>query len=170
MSSPALVRCLKRTQLAVAIATTLAFGVGLVYPGVMGLFVVPVTLIYVIWAVRAALNHRLSIWLSLASTIMVAVFLGALGASFALSTFRSLDERAIPLVAIDPATGNVIELPPEFLPQLQQGQAHADRRNRIHASILLLIGLGAWLVIGLHAKEWRWALTGQTIQKSRSST
>lgn len=157
-----LLRSLKGVQLAVAIATTVAIGVGLVWPGVMGLFFVPVASLYVIWAVRATLNHRLSIWLSLASTITVAVFVGALGASMAVSAFASVDpnDRVIPLVVTD-AAGNVVELPPEAAPRLQQLQAQIDWRNRLHASTLMLIGLAAWVVVGLHAVEWRWAFARQ---------
>ena len=153
-----MLRSLKGLQLAVAVATTMALGAGLVWPGVMGLFVVPVAVLYVIWAVRAASNHRLSIWLALVSTITVAVFLGALGTSMAVYAFARIDpmDSVAPLVAVDPA-GNVVELPLEAVPRLQQLQAQIDRRDRIHASTLLLIGLAAWVVVGLHAVEWRWA-------------
>lgn len=150
-----LVRSLKGIQLAVAIATTLALGAGLLLPGVMGLFLVPLGLLYVIWAVRAALDHRLSIWLSFAATTLVAVLLGAFGVSTAVLTLDR-SESATPLVAVDP-TGNVVELPPEALPRMRQVQARIDRRDRFHASALILIGLGAWVVVGLHAHEWRWA-------------
>jgi 4-amino-4-deoxy-L-arabinose transferase-like glycosyltransferase len=166
-----LVRSLKGIQLAVAIATTLALGAGFLWPGAMGLFLVPLALLYVIWAIRAALNHRLSIWLSFASTITIAVFLGAFGVSIAVSTFRAGDpnDKVIPLVAMD-AAGNVAELPPEALPRLQQVQAQIDRRDRVHASLLLLIGLGAWLVVGLYALEWRWAFVRKAASESRSAT
>jgi hypothetical protein len=60
--------------------------------------------------------------------------------------------------------GNVVPLPPEALPQLQQMQAQIDRRDRVHASMLLLIGLGAWLVVGLYALEWRWAFVRKAAQ------
>ena len=153
-----LLRCLKGTQLAVAIATNFALGAGLLLPGVMGLFMVPLAVLYVIWVIRAALDHRLSIWLSFASTLAVAVLLGAFAVSMAVSTIEAGDasDRAIPLVAMDPA-GNVVQLPPEALPRLRQVQARIDRRDRVHMSILLSIGLGAWVVIGLYAFEWRWA-------------
>lgn len=160
-----LLRCLKGSQLAVAIATTFALGAGLLLPGVMGLFMVPLALLYVIWVIRAALDHRLSIWLSFASTLAVAVLLGASAVSMTVSTFEAGDPRgrAIPLVAMDPA-GNVVELPPEALPRLRQVQAQIDRRDRVHMSILLLIGLGAWVVIGLYAFEWRWAFVRKAAQ------
>ncbi|MDT8398601.1 MAG: hypothetical protein RQ899_08310, partial [Pseudomonadales bacterium] len=115
-------------------------------------------LLYVIWAIRAALGHRFSIWLSFASTLAVAVLLGAFAISMALLTFGAgdLNDGTIPLVAMDPR-GKVVQLPLEALPQLQQTQARIDLRDRIHTSLLLLIDLGAWLVIGLYASEWRWA-------------
>lgn len=160
-----LVRSLKGIQLAVAMATTLALGAGLLWPGAMGLFLVPLASLYVIWAIRAALNHRLSIWLSFASTLTVALFLGAFGVSMAVATLGAGDpnDRMMPLVAMNPA-GNVVQLPPEALPQLQQMQAQIDRRDRVHASMLLLIGLGAWLVVGLYALEWRWAFVRKAAQ------
>ena len=153
-----LLRTLKGIQLAVAIATTLALAAGLLWPGIMGLFLVPLPLFYVIWASRAALNHSVSIWLSFAATIVVAVFVGAFGVSMAVSTFaaRQPNGGAIPMVAVDPI-GNVVELSPEAMPQLRLIQAQIDRREQIHASVLLAIGLAAWLVLGLYALEWRWA-------------
>lgn len=159
------VRILKGVQLAVAIATALALGAGLLWPGVMGLFLVPVPLLYVIWAIRAAFNHRLSIWLSFASTVAVAVFIGAFSFSVGNSAFgdRDTSHRVVPLVVTDPA-GNVVELPPEALPQLQQMQAQIDRRHRVHAAILILIGMSAWLVVGLYALEWRWAFVRKALR------
>ena len=162
-----LVRCLKGIQLTVAIATMLALGAGLVWPGAMGLFIMPLGLLYVIWAIRAALDYRLSIWLSFVSTIAVAILLGAFVVSRALSTFEAgdLNGRAVPLVTTDPA-GNVVQLPPQALPQFQQIQAQVNRRDRIHISLLLLIDLGAWLVIGLYAFEWRWAFAQKLSRQS----
>ncbi len=158
-----LLRSLKGLQLTVAVATTVALGAGLLWPGVMGLFLVPLALLYVIWAIRAALNHSLSIWLSFISTMVVAVFLGAFGVSMAVSTFgaRAPIDRVVPLVAMDPA-GNVVELSPEALPRLLQAQI--NRRSRVHALILLAIGLVAWLAVGLYALEWRWAFTRRVAQ------
>jgi hypothetical protein len=126
----------------------------------MGLFLVPLALLYVVWAFRAAFDHSLSIWLSFASTITIAVALGAVGASMSVSTFgaRVPIDRMLPPVAMDPA-GNIVELPPEALPRLQEIQAQIDRRNRLHASLLLAIGLAAWLVVSLYALAWRWAFT-----------
>ena len=160
-----LLRSLKGIQLAVAVAITLALGAGLLWPGVMGLLLVPLALLYVIWAIRAALNHRFSIWLSFISTMVVAVFLGAFGVWTAVSTLGASGpiERAVPLVAMDPA-GNVVELSPEALPRLQQIQAQINRRARVHALILLVIGLAAWLVVGLYALEWRWAFIRRIAQ------
>jgi predicted PurR-regulated permease PerM len=151
-------RILKGIQLMVAIAITLATGAGWLWPGVMALFVMPAFLLYVIWTVRAAFNHRLSVWLALLSTTVVAVLLGALGVSMVTNTFRSGDPRAsqIPLVALSPQ-GVVVRLPPEALPELRRIQAEIDRRERLHASVLLLIGIGAWVVMGLHVMEWQWA-------------
>jgi hypothetical protein len=40
---------------------------------------------------------------------------------------------------------------------MREVQAQLNRRNRIHASILLVIGAGAWLVVGMYALAWRWA-------------
>lgn len=159
------VRSLKRVQVAVAISTTLALAAGFLWPGVMGLFLVPVAVIYVVWAVRAALDHRVSIWLSFVSTLMVAVFSGSLGVSMAVSSFRpdGPSDGAIPHVAIEPS-GNVVELPADALPRLQQMQAEIGRRDKIQASILLLIGLGGWLVLGMYAFEWRWAFSGKAAE------
>lgn len=166
-----LVRSLKGIQLAVAIATTLALGAGLLLPGVMGLFLVPLALFYIVWAFRAALDHSLSIWLSFASTIIVAVLLGAFGVSMAVSAVGARDpiDRVPPLVAMDPA-GNIVELSLEALPGLQELQAQIDRRDRVHASLLLVIGLAAWLVLGLYALEWRWAFTRKVPDEWRGAT
>lgn len=156
------VRSLKRIQLAVAIATTVASLTGLLLPGVMSLLLAPLALLYVIWAARATLNHRFSIWLSFASTIVVAVLVGALGVSMTASTFgtRVPSERVIAPVAVNPA-GNVVEVPPEALARLEQMQARIDRRERAQALALLTIGLAAGLVVALYALEWRWAFTRQ---------
>lgn len=153
-----LLRILKGIQLVVAIAITLATGAGWILPGVMALFVMPVLLLYLIWTVRAAFNHRLSIWLALLSTTSVAVLLGAMGVSMLNNTVLAGDPRArqIPLVALGPQ-GVVVRLSPEALPELRRIQAEIDRRERLHASVLLLIGMGAWVVVGLHVMEWRWA-------------
>jgi hypothetical protein len=126
----------------------------------MGIFLLPAGLLYVIWAARAALNRPLLIWLALVSTLIIAVFLGAFGLSKAVSSFGAGDPngRPTPLVAIDP-TGTVVELPTEALPRLQRIQSQIDKRDRIHATILVLIGTGAWVVVGLYALEWRWAFS-----------
>jgi len=160
-----LLRSLKGLQLAVAIATIVASLTGLLLPGVMSLFLVPLALLYMIWAARATRNHRFSIWLSFASTIVVAVLVGALSVSMTTSTFspRAPSERVIAPVAVDPV-GNVVELPPEVVPKLEQMQARIDRRERVHALALLTIGLAAWLVVALHALEWRWAFTRRVSQ------
>jgi len=131
----------------------------------MGLFLVPLALVYVVWAFRAALNHSLSIWLSFASTIIVAVFLGAFGVSMTVSTFGAKDpiDSVLPLIAMD-AAGNIVELSPEALPRLREIQVQLDRRDRVHASLLLVISLAAWLVLGLYALEWRWAFTHKVAQ------
>jgi len=165
------VRSLKGIQLAVAIATIVASLAGLLLPGVMSLLLAPLALLYVIWAARATLNHRFSIWLSFASTIVVAVLVGALGVSMTTSTFsaRVPGERMIGPVAVDPA-GKVVELPPEVLPRLEQMQARIDRRERVHALALLTIGVAAWLVVALYALEWRWAFTRRVSSESRGAT
>lgn len=143
---------LKTLQLAVAIATTLALAAGLLWPGAMGLFLVPVGLLYVIWAARAALNRPLSIWLAFISTLTVAIFLGAFSVSLALYAFRGHDANdGPPPAAFVDSNGNLVQVP------LQGAQPQVDRRERIQAGILLLIGAGAWVVIALHALEWRWA-------------
>lgn len=162
-----LLLCLKGTQLSVAIATTFVLGAGLLLPGAMALFVVPLALLYVIWAIRAAFDKRLSIWLSFVSTLAVAVLLGALAVPLAVSRYEGGGpNNAIPLVAMDP-TGNVVQLPPEALPRLREMQAQIDRRGRIHASILLSIGVAAWLVIGMYAFEWRWAFFARRPSESQ---
>ena len=81
-----------------------------------------------------------------------------MGVSMVTNTILAGDPRArqIPLVALSPQ-GVVVRLPPEALPELRRIQAEIDRRERLHASVLLLIGMGAWVVVVLHVMEWRWA-------------
>jgi hypothetical protein len=154
-------RSLKRLQLAVAIATTAASLTGQLLPGVMSFLLAPLALLYVIWAARSARDHRFSIWLALASTVLVAVLVGALGASMTSATFGAgpFSERAIAPVVVDQA--GIVEPSLQALPGFDQIQAQIDRRERVHALTLLAIGLAAWLATGLHVLEWRWALTGR---------
>jgi hypothetical protein len=151
-------RILKGTQLAVAVATTAASLTGLLLPGVMSLLFAPLALLYVILAVRAARDHRFSIWLSLAVTILVAVLVGALGASMTNATFgaRFPSEGAAAPLAVD-AAGNIAALPAGASPVLAELQARIERRERLHALTLLAIGFAAWVVVALYALEWRWA-------------
>lgn len=145
------IRTLKTLQLAVAIATTTALAAGLLWPGAMGLLLVPVGLLYVIWATRAAFDRPFSIWLAFVSTLTVALFLGAFSVSVAMYAFRAdAANDGSPAVAFD-STGSIVQAP------LQGPQPQIDRRERIHAGILLLIGASAWAVIALHGLEWRWA-------------
>lgn len=164
-SGNAMLRCLKGMQLAVAVATMLALGAGLLWPGAMGFFIMPFGLLYVIWAIRAAFDKRFSIWLAFTSSLVVAVFLGTFVVAMAFSTFKAgyISGGELPLVTTDP-TGNVVQvqLSPEAFSKLQQVQAQVNRRDQIHALLLLLIDLGAWIVIVLYAFQWRWAFARNT--------
>lgn len=152
---------LKITQIVVAISTTIAIGAGLVWPGMMVVFVVPVLLVYVVWTIRAAWDHRLSILLSLMGTTLVAVFIGGLGLATMLWTFGSRHttptDAPIPLVN---STGEIVLVEPtaERLTQVAQAQMQVDQRARIEGVVLSVIGLGAWFVIGMYSVERKWAL------------
>ena len=159
---PMFLRSLKWLQLAVAIAMTAASVTGLLLPGVMSLLLAPFTLLYVVWAARSVRDHRVSIWLALASTVAVAILVGALGASMTKSTFgaRPFSDRIVAPVIVDPA-GGMTEPRLEVVPRFEQIQAQIERRERLHALVLLALGLTAWLVVGLYVVEWRWAFTGR---------
>ncbi len=134
-----LLRTLKELQIAVAIATTLALGAGLLWPGAMGLMLTPLGLVYVFWAARAALDRPLSIRLAFASTLIVAVFLGAFATLVAAAAFD---------------TGGA-----ESVPRFPEAQAEAQREERFQAGVLLLIGAAAWVVVGLHGAAREWAFS-----------
>lgn len=163
---PVRIRILKGAQVLVAIATTLAVGAGFLWPGAMALFVLPIVLLYVIWAVRAAFDRRLSVWLSFATTLAVALFIGTIAfwSVLDLSADREEFSSADTPVAVD-AAGSMVELSAEVLPEWRQAQARIYEKNRlyrrVHAGMFTLISLAAWVVVILSVLEWRW-LSGRT--------
>jgi hypothetical protein len=159
------VRILKGTQVLVAIATTLTVGAGLLWPGAMAGFVLPIFLLYFMCAIRAAFDHRLSIWFSFAMTFAIALFIGTLAfwRTFDISMHRQGFDGASTSIAVD-AGGGIIELSNEALPEVRDAQARIDQQNRFHTGIFSLISLAAWLVVILSLIEWRW-LSGRTLKK-----
>lgn len=149
-----------------AVAMAVMVGAGLVWPGVMALFLLPVFLLYVFWAIRAAYNHRLSIWLSFVVTLAVAVLFGTIAFQGILHLSADRDEPGgVNTQLAADATGRVVALSADVTPGVRQARLRADQQKRFyrraHVGIVTLVSLAGWLVVILSVLEWRW-LAGRT--------
>lgn len=159
---------LKGTQVLLAVAMAAMVGAGLLWPGVMALFALPVFLLYVIWAIRAAYDHRLSIWLCFVMTLAVAVIFGTITfrGILDLSADRGEPGNVNAQLAVD-AAGRVVALSADMPPGARKTKMRADHHDRAYrrayVGIVTLISVAGWLVVILAVLEWRW-LAGRTLK------
>jgi len=61
--------CLKWTQLVLAIATAISLGI-VFFPSVQVILLLPICCLYVLWSARTINDHRLSMWLACATSLI----------------------------------------------------------------------------------------------------
>ncbi len=125
-----MVRILKSIQLATSVAVTILFWV--MYPGVMVVLACFVGLCYMVAAIGAILDNRVSIWLAFVFSAL-AVVLSTLG------VYRFLQNGFDFLTGTWGQHGGFL-----FYPYL-----------------FLIISLGSILVIIMHFVSWRWMIQGK---------
>lgn len=164
-SKPVLVKRLKWTQLVVAIATTMLSG--LVWPGVMVVIPVAIGVFYIVSAAGAFRDWKPLMWSACLLSLGVAGLSTTAVVANDFAVFRAESEMGdLPMVALPP-DGGLIELdsiPENSRAEMRRDYASVVRRQRVIATLLLLVSIGSCAVVLMHGYAWKWLTLPNHIQ------
>lgn len=152
-----LVKRLKSTQLLVAILTTILCG--LIFPGVMVVFVLAIGVFYIVAAAGAIRDCKPLMWSACLLSIGVAALsvTAVVANDFAVLRIES-EMGDPPMVAVSPggSVSSLHEIPEEALKEMRREHASELRWQRVVAALLLLVSIGSCAVVLMHGFAWKW--------------